>query len=211
MTVIGLTGGVGMGKSTAASLLERHGVAVCDTDALARQVVEAGQPALKDIGQTFGAQVIGPDGHLRRDALAKIVFADPQKRQQLEAITHPRIRRLWLAQVDAWRAEGKSRAVVTIPLLFETNAAPHFDAVICVACTAATQRQRLSRRGWGPEEIERRNAAQWPTQKKVDLSDYVIWTEAGLEVHEAQLLRILESLSRRSETAEKRSGETTSR
>jgi dephospho-CoA kinase len=181
-----------MGKSTAASVLERHGVAVCDTDSLARQVVEPGQPALKEIEQAFGAQVIGIDGRLRRDEVARIVFADQVKRQQLEAITHPRIRQLWQAQLEAWRAEGKARAVVIIPLLFETNAAAHFDKVICVACSAATQRQRLAARGWSQDEVGRRIAAQWPIQKKMDFSDYVVWTEAGLDVHEAQLVRILE-------------------
>ena len=191
MTVIGLTGGVGMGKSTAASILERHTIAVCDTDALARQVVEPGQPALKEIEQIFGPQLIGSDGRLRRDAMAQIVFSDLGKRRQLEGVMHPRIRRLWQAQVEAWRAEGRPHAVVVIPLLFETNAAADFDAVLCVACSAASQRRRLSARGWSNEEIDRRIEAQWPIQKKMDLSDYVVWTEAGLDVHEEQLARIL--------------------
>jgi dephospho-CoA kinase len=189
--VIGLTGGIGMGKSTAADLLEKRGVAVCDTDLLARQVVQPGQPALEEILAAFGRQVIGPDGCLRRDEVARMVFSDPARRQQLEAITHPRIRDLWRTQVESWRAEGRTRGVVVIPLLFETSAATHFDFVICVACSAASQRQRLAVRGWNEDEIERRITAQWPAQKKMDVSDYVVWTEAGVDVHEAQLRRIL--------------------
>jgi len=191
MKVIGLTGGIGMGKSTAARLLEQRGIPVCDTDTLAREVVEPGQPALEEIQRAFGASVIGSDGRLIRDELAKLVFGDPAKRQQLEAITHPRIRQQWLAQVEAWRAASQPRCVIVIPLLFETAAAEHFDFVICIACSAASQWQRLVARGWSEQEIGQRIAAQWPARKKMDLSNYVVWTEAGLDVHEAQLARIL--------------------
>jgi len=191
LKVIGLTGGIGMGKSTAAQLLERRGVPICDTDLLARQIVQPGQSALVEIREAFGARVIGPDGGLVREELARIVFADAGQRQRLEAITHPRIRGLWTAEVERWRAEGRTHGVVVIPLLFETNAAACFDFVICVACSAPSQRERLSSRGWTKQEIEHRIAAQWPAQKKMDQSNYVIWTEAGLDVHEAQLRRVL--------------------
>src|SRR5688572_13172046 len=127
MILLGLTGGVGMGKSTSASLLKQRGVAVVDTDDLAREVVEPGQPALKEIEATFGKHVIGSDGALRRDELAKIVFTDDAGRQKLEAILHPRIRELWLKQVEAWRAESKPIGAVIIPLLFETAAEKEFD------------------------------------------------------------------------------------
>ena len=161
MTVIGLTGGLGMGKSTSASLLEQQGIPVVDTDSLAREVVEPGQPALAEIQQTFGRGVIGSDGRLRRDETARVVFADPVKRQQLEAIVHPRIRDLWLRQVEVWRSERKPMGVVVIPLLFETDAATQFDLIICVACSAGSQWQRLLARGWSPEQIEQRIGAQW--------------------------------------------------
>lgn len=190
MKTWGLTGGVGMGKSAAAQLLRDRGVPVADTDLLARQVVEPGQPALAEIQRVFGAEVIGPDGRLRREEMARRVFADPAARQQLEALTHPRIRERWRAQVAAWRAEGKPLAVVAIPLLFETGAEAEFDAVVCVACTAQTQRQRLRARGWTAEQIQQRLAAQWPVERKLALSDYVLWSEGGLEVLAAQLERI---------------------
>lgn len=201
MKVIGLTGGVGMGKSACARLLLERGVHVIDTDELARQVVEPGQPALAEVTQAFGPAVLGPDGRLRRDELARRVFADSAARQRLEQILHPRIRALWRRQVADWQGQiavdrGKSRqiAVIIIPLLFETGAEAELDATVCVACSSATQQERLLARGWSAEEIRQRIAAQWPIEKKIAAADYVIWTEGSLEVHAAQLERILQRL-----------------
>jgi dephospho-CoA kinase len=191
MKLFGLTGGIGMGKSTSDQLLRERGVAVVDTDLLARQIVEPGQPALAEIQELFGKEILASDGRLRRDELARRVFADATTRKQLEDILHPRIRTLWLAQADAWRAEGRPVVVVVIPLLFETNAASQFDATICAACSAPTQRQRLLSRGWSAEQIEQRINAQWPVEKKMALADFVVWTEGNLEVHAAQLERII--------------------
>jgi dephospho-CoA kinase len=191
MTVLGLTGGIGMGKSASENFLRRRGVPVIDTDLLARQLVEPGQPALREIKNIFGPAIVGPDGRLLRRELASRVFADPAARKQLEAILHPRIRVLWQSQVAAWRSENRPLAVVVIPLLFETNAEPEFDAIVCVACSASTQRQRLLARGWSPEQIGQRIQAQWPIEKKIAQADYVIWTDAGLDIHAAQLDRIL--------------------
>src|SRR5437879_3055472 len=102
MMVIGLTGGIGMGKSTSAALLERQGIPVVDTDVLARQVVEPGQPAWVEIQKAFGNDIVDNAGRLRRKELARLVFADVERRRQLESILHPRIRELWLAQVEQW-------------------------------------------------------------------------------------------------------------
>lgn len=192
MKLFGLTGGVGMGKSTAERLLRERGVPVVDTDGLARQVVEPGQPAWDEIQRVFGPEVIASDGQLLREEMARRVFADAVARQQLEAITHPRIRELWRAQAAAWRAEGKPLAVVAIPLLFEVGAEQEFDAVLCVACTAQTQQQRLRERGWSAEQIQQRIAAQWPVEKKMERADYVVWNESGLDVLASQLERALE-------------------
>jgi len=191
MKVIGLTGGIGMGKSASAQLLRARGVPVVDTDDLARRVVEPGQPALAEIVAEFGPQVTGPDGHLRRDQLARRVFADPAALRRLEDILHPPIRRLWRTQMEAWLAEGRPLAVVVIPLLFETKAEAELDVTICVACSAATQQQRLGARGWPPEQIQQRLQAQLTAEMKMARADYVIWTEADLDVHAAQIERIL--------------------
>ena len=102
--------------------------------------------------QPSGAEIAGPDGQLRRDELARRVFADPAARRRLEDILHPRIRALWRAQVETWRADGRPLAVVVIPLLFETKAEAELDATICVACSAATQHQRLLARGWSLQD-----------------------------------------------------------
>jgi dephospho-CoA kinase len=192
MTLLGLTGGVGMGKSACTQFLRERAIPVVDTDDLARAVVEPGQPALTEIQRAFGPEIIGPDGRLRRDLLARRVFADPHSRHQLEAILHPRIRALWQAQVHQWRNEHRPKAAVAIPLLFETSAESEFDAVICVACSRATQMERLKARGWSAEQIHQRIRAQLPTEDKIASSNYVIWTEGSLEIHAAQLDRILE-------------------
>jgi dephospho-CoA kinase len=180
-----------MGKSFAANLLRQQGVSVVDTDELARQLVEPGRPALAEIERMFGKEVLSAAGRLCRAELARIVFADPSARQRLEAILHPRIRQLWQAQAEAWRQEGRAAAVVVIPLLFETDAAAQFDKIICVACSAATQHERLQARGWTGDQIAQRNAAQWPVAKKMELADYVIWSEGDKTVLEAQLRRII--------------------
>src|SRR5205814_7391780 len=125
----------------------------------------------------FGGEVIADDGRLRRDELARRVFTDAEARRKLEAILHPRIRAVWQTRLDSWRAEGRVAAVVVIPLLFETDAARHFDATICVACSAPTQRGRLRARGWNDEQIDQRILSQFPPEKKILLADHVVWTE----------------------------------
>ena len=191
MKLFGLTGGIGMGKSTSASLLSLGGVPVIDTDIIAREIVEPGQPALTEIAATFGRDLIGAEGRLRRSALAEIVFSSPEKLRQLESILHPIIRDRWLGQVTIWRREGKSVGVVVIPLLFETNARSHFDSIICTACSPATQHERLCARGWTENQIQQRLAAQWPVEKKIAASNFVVWTEGAMEMHRQQLERIL--------------------
>ena len=191
MILFGLTGGIGMGKSAAADLLRQRELPVLDTDIVARQIVEPGQPALSEIAARFGMDMIGADGRLRRDLLADRIFADAVQRRALEAILHPRIRRIWLDQAEQWRGAGQRQGVVVIPLLYEVDGAKDVDRVVCVACTSTTQRARLAARGWSEAEISRRCAAQWPVEKKMALADYVAWSEGGLDVLAAQLDRIL--------------------
>lgn len=181
MKLCGLTGGVGMGKSTAARFFQERGAEIADTDELAREFVQPGQPALAEIQNVFGREIVSSDGSLRRDELAKIVFADPGARKRLEAILHPRIRKRWLAQIETWRAEKKPLAVVVIPLLFETEAEAQFDKIVCVACSAAAQRERLLARGWTPEQIRRRVAAQLPVEQKIARADFVVWTDGVID------------------------------
>jgi len=192
MKTYGLTGGIGMGKSTAGRLLHDRGLPVVDTDTLARRIVEPGEPAHREIRDAFGPDVLAPDNRLRREVLARIVFADPAARRNLEAITHPRIRELWRRELENWRKDGRKVAVVVIPLLFETGAERELDATICVACSPATRRRRVEERHWTPEQLEQRIAAQWPVEKKMAASNFVVWSEGSLEVFGAQLDRILQ-------------------
>lgn len=185
-----------MGKSTAAVFFQRPGVRVVDTDKIARELVQPGQPALAEIRRHFGPAVFSAPGELDRAALARLVFASEAERKKLEAILHPRIRAAWSAQVEAWRNEGCSLALVAIPLLFETQAENHFDRIICVACSAASQRERLLQRGWTPEQIQQRIAAQLPVEQKIARSHFVIWTEGALAAGSRQVENILINIAK---------------
>jgi len=201
MKTFGLTGGLGMGKSTAAEILRALSVPVVDADEIARRLVQSGEPALAEIQHAFGREIVAPDGRLRRDELARIIFAVPAAREKLEGILHPRIRTAWLAQVEAWRKDNRPLAVVVIPLLFETRAVTFFDKIICVACSAASQHQRLLARGWNEEQIQQRLAAQWPVAVKLARADYAVWTEGTLDVHRQQWQQILKKSDFRVRTA----------
>jgi dephospho-CoA kinase len=190
MKTFGITGGIGMGKSTVAAILAGRGVAVVDTDDLARQAVRRGEPALAEIRMTFGAAVFEASGELNREALADVVFRNEVARKKLEAILHPRIQQLWQAQLATWRQEGRSQAAVIIPLLFETGAESEFDTVICIACSAVVQQQRLHARGWTPDQIRHRIAAQMPVVDKLARAHRVIWNEGDLDVLARQCDRI---------------------
>jgi dephospho-CoA kinase len=191
MQSIGLTGGVGMGKSTAAGILRSRGVPLVDTDELARQLVQPGEPALDEIKKVFGHEFVTPDGQLRRAELARIVFSHSAAREKLEGILHPRIRAAWLAQVESWRKDDRPLAVVVIPLLFETRAETFFEKIICVACATPTQQQRLQARGWNADQIQQRLAAQWPVTVKIARADFLVWTEGSLDIHRQQWQQIL--------------------
>ena len=193
MKLLGLTGGIGMGKSITAQFLRERGAEIADSDELARQLVEPGQPALNEIQDAFGKNIVA-GGRLRRDELARIVFSDAAARKKLETILHPSIRERWLAQTQIWRKENRALAVVVVPLLFETQAESGFDKILCVACSAATQHERLLARGWMPEQIEQRLAAQWPIEQKIARSDFVVWTEGSLDLTAQQVERVLAAL-----------------
>jgi dephospho-CoA kinase len=192
--VIGLTGGVGMGKSTAAALLRERGVPVVDTDDLAREEVRPGSEGLAAVVAQFGTQYLDAAGGLRRAALGELVFQDPAARLALEAILHPRIQRRWLAQISEWREGKVSCGCVVIPLLFEKDYASAFDAVVAVACSVPTQAVRIASRGWDLDELRRREAVQWSAERKLALARFGIWTEGSLESHRRQWARVLDTI-----------------
>ena len=187
--VIGITGGVGMGKSTAAKLLREQGVPVLDSDDLSREVVAVGEPALAEIGKIFGADFLD-NGKLDRAKMAAHIFGNDAERKKLEAIIHPRVRERWLAQMETWRADDVPLGVVVIPLLFEVGAEAEFDFIICVACTGNTQRERLRGRGWGDAQIAGRIAAQMDVVEKIERANQVVWTEGDVNLLHEQLQSI---------------------
>ena len=179
-----------MGKSTAAKILEKKGVPVLDSDELARQVVEPGQPALTEIVDQFGDGVVDPEGRLDRAKMAQQVFGDDTMREQLEAIIHPRVRKRWQRKISEWREQQLRAGVVVIPLLFEVEAQDQFDGVLCVACSPSTQRERLRQREWDDEQITARIASQMDIAVKMKLADHVLWSEGDVDVLGDQINRI---------------------
>lgn len=189
--VLGLTGGVGMGKSTAARLLKKAGLPVVDSDDLAREAVQPGTEGLAEIADEFGEGFMKPDGSLDRDKMASTVFQDQAARKQLELIIHPRVRAVWENRIEQWREQKRPVGVVVIPLLFEVGLQDSFDAVLCVASTASTQRSRLRGRNWSDAQIAARIAAQMDIAQKMDLADHVLWNEGTPDQLGEQLNGIL--------------------
>ena len=189
--VLGLTGGVGMGKSTAARLLKKAGLPVVDSDDLAREAVQPGTEGLAEIADEFGEGFLKPNGSLDRDKMASAVFQDEAARKRLEAIIHPRVRAVWEKRIEQWREQKRPVGVVVIPLLFEVGLQDSFDAVLCVASTASTQQARLLERNWSDAQITARIAAQMDIAQKMDLADHVLWNEGTPEQLGEQLKEIL--------------------
>ena len=187
MLLVGLTGGIGSGKSTVARMLEQRGAVVFDADVLARAVVEPSTPGHGAVIERFGANVLAPGGALDREALASIVFADPAARRDLEAIVHPEVRRLFAEGAEAY--EGTERIVVlSAPLLVETGMHTAFEALLVVSATPQTQIERLMRdRGMSEDAIRARIAAQAPLEAKAELADFLIDNEGTLEELEGQV------------------------
>lgn len=195
MTTIGLTGGVGSGKSTVADLFARHGALVIDADAVAREVVEPGAPALDEIVEAFGPTVLGDDGSLDRPALAAIVFSDPQARARLNAITHPRIGAR-TAQLMA-AAEPDQVIVHDVPLLVENGLAPAYDLVVVVEASENVRLARLLRRGMSHNDARRRMAAQATDAERRDVADVVIANNGDLASLAAQVAAVWRQITLR--------------
>jgi dephospho-CoA kinase len=187
MKVLGLTGGIGSGKSMVASMFAQLGADVIDADQLARDVVEPGQPALDEIATAFGRDILLPDGHLDRGKLGRIIFADSVARGTLNAITHPRIRE----RMDAAIAERASRpgiVIADIPLLYENERTGTVEAVIVVWVDHETQLRRLLERDGLTEEAARqRIAAQMPLDEKRARADAVIDNSGSRESTQRQV------------------------
>jgi dephospho-CoA kinase len=195
MRVIGLTGGIASGKSTAAKILAELGARVVDADQIARDVVQKGQPALADIVAAFGEDVLLPDGALDRRRMGALVFADVDLRRKLNAITHPRIAAETQARLGQLREAGEPLAVYEAALLVENGAQAGLDGLIVVACEPATQRARLmARDGLTAAEAEARLAAQLPLAEKVAVADWVIDSNGTLAETRTATRRVWEQV-----------------
>lgn len=171
--MVGLTGGIGAGKSAVASRLAKLGAVVIDADRVAREVVEPGTDGLREIVETFGPDVLHADGSLNRPALGRIVFSDPVARRRLEEITHPRVR----ARTEQLQAEAPADAIVVndVPLLVEAGLAARYHLVIVVAADLEIRIQRLVRsRGMTPEEARQRIEAQASDDERRAAADVVL-------------------------------------
>jgi dephospho-CoA kinase len=195
--LVGLTGGMGSGKSTVARLLEKRGAVVFDADVLARQVVEPGTPGHAAVIERFGANVLAPGGELDREALASIVFADPAARRDLEAIVHPEVRRRFAEGTEEYQ-DTERVVVFSAPLLVETGMHSAFDLLVVVSASTATQIDRLMRdRGMSEDTVRSRVAAQASPEARAEVADVLIDNEGSLEELEQQVERLWSELSER--------------
>jgi len=183
MLRVGLTGGIGSGKSEVSRRLAALGAVVLDADAAARAVVEPGTPGLKRIAETFGPGVLRPDGALDRAKLAEIVFADDAARKKLNAIVHPLVHEhMRAAEQAAVQAGGDDVIVVhAVPLLAEGGRAGEFDLVIVVDLPPETQVERLAGRGMPEEQARARIAAQATREQRLAVADIVIDNSGTLD------------------------------
>ena len=176
MLVIGLTGGVGTGKSTVAAMFKDLGARVLDADALAHDAMRPGTVGWRRIVEDFGRGLLHADRTVDRQALADIVFNDADARRRLEAILHPQVLKEIKRKLHAWKKNGRDLVVVLdVPLLLEAGLASMVDLVVVVRAEAAAQRARLAKqRGWSEAEIERRTGAQWSLATKEEHADAVL-------------------------------------
>ncbi|WP_151791221.1 dephospho-CoA kinase [Acinetobacter soli] len=186
--IVGLTGGIGSGKSAASQWFEHQDIDVVDADVVAREVVQPGQPALEKIAQHFGDWVLQADGQLDRRALRDYIFQHPEARQQLEAITHPIIRQSILSQLQ----QAQSAYVILVsPLLFETGQDRMTHRNLLVDVSEATQLKRASQRdAQSTEKIQKIIATQMPRSEKLKRADDVVHNEGTLDELYQQLMRL---------------------
>ena len=201
MLRVGLTGGIGSGKSEVSRRLAKHGAVLIDADVAAREVVVPGSPGLARIAETFGPDVLRPDGSLNRERLGAIVFGDPALRAKLNAIVHPLVRE-WMAAAEraAVQAVPPPGPVVVhdVPLLAESRGRAGFDVVIVVDVPPEVQAERLVRlRGMAPEQARARMAAQASREQRLAVADVVIDNSGSLTDLDRHVGEVWAELERR--------------
>lgn len=196
MLTVGLTGGIGSGKSSVSRLLAGHGAVVLDADLVAREVVEPGTPGLARVAEEFGPEVLRPDGSLDRPALGARVFADPQALARLNAIVHPLIGQRTGELLEQARAAGAPVLVHDVALLVENGLAGMYDAVVVVAASPQTQLDRLVQlRGMDEQEARQRIAAQAPLADKLAVATHVVENDGAEQDLAPQVARLWAALT----------------
>ncbi|QIJ62095.1 dephospho-CoA kinase [Streptomyces sp. JB150] len=206
MLTVGLTGGIGAGKSEVSRLLVECGAVLIDADRIAREVVAPGTPGLAAVVEAFGADVLAPDGGLDRPRLGSIVFADAEKLAVLNSIVHPLVR----ARSEELQAAAAEDAVVVhdVPLLTENGLAPLYDVVIVVDAAPKTQLDRLVRlRGMTEEDARARMAAQAGREQRREIADIVIDNDVPLEELERRVREVWAELVRRARAPKEAGGQ----
>ncbi|MGK5447621.1 dephospho-CoA kinase [Streptomyces radiopugnans] len=196
MLSVGLTGGIGAGKSEVSRLLGEYGAVIVDADRIAREVVEPGTEGLAAVVAEFGEEVLAPDGTLDRPRLGSIVFGDPERLKVLNAIVHPLV---GARSAELQRAAGEDAVVVhDVPLLTENGLAPLYDLVVVVDASPATQLDRLVRlRGMDEQDARGRMAAQATREQRLAVADIVIDNDGPLEKLEPQVAEVWRRLRER--------------
>ncbi|MFE6039112.1 dephospho-CoA kinase [Streptomyces sp. NPDC056452] len=196
MLKVGLTGGIGAGKSEVSRLLVSYGAVLIDADRIAREVVEPGTPGLGAVVEAFGPGILTPDGTLDRPALGAIVFADPERLAALNAIVHPLV---GARSAELERAAGPDAVVVhDVPLLTENGLAPLYDLVVVVDATPGTQLDRLvTLRGMTESDARARMAAQATREERKAVADLVVDNDGPLEALEPQVRALWSELTAR--------------
>ena len=199
MVVIGVTGGVGTGKTTVANMMKRLGAVVLDADAIAHQVMEPKRLAWRQIVKTFGEGVLNDDQTVNRRRLAALAFHDEPSRRRLERIIHPRVLREIKARLHRLQRRNIKAVVLDIPLLIEVGAHDMVDTLVVVTAPPEVQRERLKAKfGWTDEETSARIAAQWDLSAKAALADVVVDNADGVETTRTQVKRLWSKLAPRS-------------
>ncbi|SDK42620.1 dephospho-CoA kinase [Sediminibacillus albus] len=191
--VIGLTGSIASGKSTIARIISEWDIPIIDADVISREVVEAGEEAYQEIVRVFGENVLQSDQSLDRKKLGQVIFKDAAKREQLNKIVHPAVRKKMLRQRDNYVEAGESAVVLDIPLLFESKLTHLVDKVLVVFVNEQTQLKRLmGRNNFTREEAEDRISSQISMEDKAAMADKVINNNGTIEESKRQLESILE-------------------